>query len=315
MAYSYVAYTGNGSTTQFALTFTYIRREHVKVYINNVDTAYTWINNSLIQLASAPVNGSKVEVRRVTPLGAPLVDFADNSALVAADLDTANLQQLYLEQELYDSLQRTVSIDPATGLPSAGNQRIVNVANPVNAQDAATKSYVDTQDGLLLKRDGTQPMGGNLSMDGNRVTGLGTPTAGSDAVTKDYADVGVTAANQAASNASSSASAAQASASQAATSAATATSSASSAATSAAQAAALARRSVFVGFARTVDAALRMTYSTGSGDTSTYATSDFTYKGVAQWAFLGEDVLAITGNNVGVPRFSLNSAGHLILEI
>ena len=144
MPYSYVVYTGNGSTTQFAITFPYIRKEHVKVYVNYVDTAYTYVNDTTAQLAAAPASSLRVEVRRVTPLSTRLVDYTDGSTLVAADLDTSSLQSLYNEQELDDSLNQTVGIDPATNLPSAGGQRITNVANPVNAQDAATKLYVDT---------------------------------------------------------------------------------------------------------------------------------------------------------------------------
>ena len=143
MAYSYVVYTGNGATTQFTVSFPYIRKEHVKVYVNYVDTAYTWVNNTTVLLASAPANGVRVEVRRLTPANAPLVDFSDGSSLVAADLDTANLQQLYLQQELDDGLKQTVSIDPTTGLPSAGGQRITNVGTPTQSADAATKGYVD----------------------------------------------------------------------------------------------------------------------------------------------------------------------------
>jgi len=194
MPYSYAVYTGNGATTQYSVPFAYIRKEHVKVYVNYVDTAYTYVNDSLIQLASAPANGLRVEVRRVTPLNTPLVDFADGSALVAADLDTANLQQLYLEQELDDELGKTVQVDDATGLLTAGNQRITNVADPVSAQDAATKNYVDTADNLRLKRDGTQAMTGNLPMGGFKVTGLGNGTAATDAVTKGQFDTGVASA-------------------------------------------------------------------------------------------------------------------------
>ena len=94
MAYSYNVYTGNGSTTQFTIGFSYIRREHVKVYVAFVDTAYTYVNNTTVQLATAPGAGVRVEVRRVTPATSPLVDFADGSTLVAADLDTSNLQHL-----------------------------------------------------------------------------------------------------------------------------------------------------------------------------------------------------------------------------
>jgi len=143
MPYSYAVYTGNGATTQYAVPFQYIRKEHVKVLVNFVDTAYTYVNNTTVLLASAPANGVRVEVRRFTPANNPLVDFVDGSTLVASDLDTSNLQHLFLEQELDDSLKQTVSIDAATGLPSAGNQRITNVGAPVSANDAATKTYVD----------------------------------------------------------------------------------------------------------------------------------------------------------------------------
>ena len=144
MAYSYNVYTGNGSTTQFAVGFPYIRKEHVKVYVNYVDTAYTYVNDTTVQVTPAPGAGLRVEVRRITPAASPLVDFTDGSTLVAADLDIANLQHLYLEQELDDYTKQTISIDPATGQLTANGQRIANVANPVNAQDAATKNWVET---------------------------------------------------------------------------------------------------------------------------------------------------------------------------
>lgn len=146
MAYSYVVYTGNGSTTQFAITFPYIRKEHVKVYVNYVDTAYTYVNDTTVQLAAAPASSLPVEVRRVTPLSTRLVDYTDGSTLVAADLDTSSLQSLYNEQELKDALenlQALLSIDPVTNLTTLNGGRITNVGNPVSNQDAATKIYVD----------------------------------------------------------------------------------------------------------------------------------------------------------------------------
>ena len=187
MPYSYVVYTGNGSTTQFAITFPYIRKEHVKVYVNYVDTAYTYVNDTTVQLAAAPASPLRVEVRRVTPLANVLVDYTDGSTLVAADLDTSNLQSLYNEQELDDNQKRGIFVDDATGLITAGSQRITSVANPVNAQDATTKTYVDTVDALKVNKAGDS-MTGALAMGTNKVTGMGNPTNAQDAVTKTYVD-------------------------------------------------------------------------------------------------------------------------------
>jgi hypothetical protein len=194
MAYSYNVYTGNGSTTQFTIGFPYIRREHVKVYVAYVDTAYTYVNSTTVQLATAPGAGVRVEVRRITPFATSLVDFADGSTLVAADLDTANLQNLYQVQELDDNDKQAIYVDPASGQLTAGSQRITNVVDPVNAQDVATKNYTDTADALRLKRDGTQAMTGALPMGGFKITGLANGSASTDAVTKGQFDTGVASA-------------------------------------------------------------------------------------------------------------------------
>ena len=104
MPYSYATYTGNGSTTQFAVPFGYIRREHVLATVATVSATFTWVNDSLIQMTTAPANGAAVRVYRLTPLTAPLVDFADGATLVAADLDTNAKQSIYTQQELDDAL-------------------------------------------------------------------------------------------------------------------------------------------------------------------------------------------------------------------
>ena len=145
MAYALDTYTGDGSQTDFNITFPYINEDHVKVYVNFVNTSFTFEpNKATARLASAPANGIKVEIRRITPLTGVLVDYADGSTLTAGDLDNSNLQHLYNAQELDDTQKQGISIDAATGQPTLNNQRLTNVTDPSAAQDAATKNYVDT---------------------------------------------------------------------------------------------------------------------------------------------------------------------------
>ena len=65
--------------------------------------------------------------------------------------------------------------------------KIINVADPTSAQDAASKNYVDTQDALQVTKTGDS-MSGALAMGSNKITGLADPTASNDAANKSYVD-------------------------------------------------------------------------------------------------------------------------------
>jgi hypothetical protein len=65
--------------------------------------------------------------------------------------------------------------------------KLTGVGNPTAAQDAATKSYVDTKDALKLNLTGGT-MSGTIAMGSNKVTGVTDPTNAQDASTKAYTD-------------------------------------------------------------------------------------------------------------------------------
>jgi hypothetical protein len=112
--FSYRQYAGNGSTTSFSVPFPYLLKSHVKVYIgfNILDgtysseladgTGFTWSSGTQIQCTTAPASGQTLTVIRVTPNTTRLVDWQDGSNLISNDLDTADLQNLYVIQEQQD---------------------------------------------------------------------------------------------------------------------------------------------------------------------------------------------------------------------
>ena len=150
MAYSYTLFTGNGSTTQYAVAFGYIRREHVFVTVAGSSATFTWVNNSLIQMDTAPANGAAIRVYRVTPLSAPLVDFTDGATLVAADLDTNARQSIYTQQELDDSLVDGL----ADVIPNGDKGDITtSVGGTVWTIDTGAVTSAKILDGTILNAD------------------------------------------------------------------------------------------------------------------------------------------------------------------
>jgi hypothetical protein len=112
--YSYRQYTGNGTVKDFAVPFPYIERAHVHVYLGfdlldgtftselAETSGYTWTSGTVIRTVVAPAAGTTLTVIRRTPNGQQLVEWVDGSNLIAADLNTSDLQNLYVVQEQQD---------------------------------------------------------------------------------------------------------------------------------------------------------------------------------------------------------------------
>jgi len=137
----------------------------------------------------------------------------DTNGYIDAGVDTWDETQVYglnLNGDdfirLYESTYGQIAlfgwdITFNTYLSMSGNQ-IINVSTPTDANDAATKNYVDTYtydhgglSGLgdddhtqYLLVNGTRVMSGNIQMNGNKITNLATPSSNSDAATKEYVD-------------------------------------------------------------------------------------------------------------------------------
>lgn len=141
MLYSTVSYTADGSERQFQLHFPFLASSHVLVTVDGFDVPFVFNSDSIVETLTAPDAGTTVRVYRVTPTE-PLVDFTDGSTLVESDLDTALLQALYLAQEAADLAALTLQATNSDVF-DMGGRRIVNVADPIDPQDALTLAYAE----------------------------------------------------------------------------------------------------------------------------------------------------------------------------
>lgn len=149
MAITFQDYTATASQTEFAFNFPYLEDEHVTVFVDGVQKTLT--TDFTIQTSSAkkvilntPATGGEVvRVRRISAPAVDLVDFVNGSVLTESELDRAYLHNRYLAEE--SSEQNDVSMRLTAGAVGWDGltKRILNIVDPVNEQDVATKNYVD----------------------------------------------------------------------------------------------------------------------------------------------------------------------------
>ena len=137
-----VSYTGDGSTTQYSITFPFLDSTHVKAFIGGIATTAFTISSSTLTFTSAPANSAVIRIERQTPTSSRLVDFTDGSVLTESDLDKSADQNFYIAQEISDANQSAMTIATDDKF-DAQSKVIKNVANPVNANDAVNKTYLE----------------------------------------------------------------------------------------------------------------------------------------------------------------------------
>ena len=145
MANSFVRYTGNGSTSSYAVPFSYRAQADVTITIDGVaTTAFTWDGaGTNITFTSPPADTSSIEIRRTTSQSSRLIDYADGSVLKENDLDTDSQLGFFMGQEAIDDAADKIKLDNTDFQWDAQSKRLKNVADPTGAQDVATKNYIE----------------------------------------------------------------------------------------------------------------------------------------------------------------------------
>lgn len=147
MANSIYEATGDGSTTDFTIPYTYLEADDVTAFVGGVSTSFTFTSSNVVTFTSAPANGASVRIVRNTDLDALNVTYSDGGALTAEQLNSSNKQLLFGVQEAVDTANEAMTIGndgKFDAQVSSTNRVIKNAADPTNAQDVATKNYVDT---------------------------------------------------------------------------------------------------------------------------------------------------------------------------
>jgi hypothetical protein len=149
MAVTQNTYTGNGSTTIYSLSFSYLDKADVKVTVNNVlVTNYIFATASSIQFSTPPSAGAAIRIYRDTDTDQTKATFFAGSAIKAKDLNSNFTQTLYAVQEIAFSALSKIG-DTMQGILNMGGFRITNLGTPAADADGATKKYVDDRYGDL----------------------------------------------------------------------------------------------------------------------------------------------------------------------
>lgn len=155
MANTLIIYKGDGSTTDFAVPFDYLRKSFVKVLLDSVtelkggsstDTSadYYFVDATTIRLRKiVPTTTQTITIRRYTSVKERVASFRDGSVLYSKDLDTAQVQAFHIAEEARDVINDALVVDRENNW-DARNKRIINVGTPVADNDAVNlKFYKD----------------------------------------------------------------------------------------------------------------------------------------------------------------------------
>ena len=125
MAYSTeIGYTGDGSTTDYLITFPFLDKEDIKAKVDGTDVTTFAVNGTTLAFTSAPANTKPIVIYRDTGIDKANITFQAGSSIRASDLNSNDTQLLYAIQENESNTGTTA--DLATGQKSHIN---VNTAN------------------------------------------------------------------------------------------------------------------------------------------------------------------------------------------
>lgn len=122
-------YVYSGGDAIFSIPFSYIKKEHISVLVNDEATEnYTYLNNSQIQVNDTLETNDVVSIIRSTPIDSRMVVFSDTSILDKKAQNLAQEQVFDAIQEVYDNNIK-FNIDTLDILEANKEELEQNIAN------------------------------------------------------------------------------------------------------------------------------------------------------------------------------------------
>ena len=141
-------YTGDGILTSYTFSFPYIKKEDVKVTLDEIGTTDFTINDNTptqIDFNTAPGNNVAIRIFRETDTTATSSTFFPGSAIRAQDLNRNFEQSLFIGQEEENKIQNVISGGIADG--SVTTAKIANDA--ITADKIAPNVSFTPDDGSI----------------------------------------------------------------------------------------------------------------------------------------------------------------------
>ena len=173
MAVTQNTYTGNGSNTNFSITFEYLKQADVKASIDGTaTTAFTLSNATTLSFNTAPANGAAVRIFRDTDISSLKATFFPGSAIKAEDLNDNFTQNNFATQETDNDVvtanttantakttadAATVTANSATTTANAASATATTAST--NASNAVTTANSAQTTVTTYVHDGTNPAG------------------------------------------------------------------------------------------------------------------------------------------------------------
>ena len=158
MAVTETSHTANGTLTQFAFTFPYLKSTDIEVQVDGtVESTSNWslANATTVQFNTAPTNGKKIKILRQTNVDSLTATFYAGSSIKSEDLNDNYTQNLYKTQEVGNRSFQNTGGEMTGDLSLGENVDLIFEGSTANGNETTLTAANPSQDNTITIPDET----------------------------------------------------------------------------------------------------------------------------------------------------------------